>query len=52
MKSAHRTMPHIVNNSFNEWVQTAVLHVKSHKHIFFLRVKDESDTEASLGESS
>lgn len=35
MKSAHRTMLHVVNSSFNEWMQTAVLHVESHKHIFF-----------------
>lgn len=55
MKSAYRTMPHIVNNSLNEWMQTAVRHVKSNKHLsffFFLKVKDASDTEASLDEFS
>lgn len=44
-------MAHAVNSSFNEWMQTAELHVKSHKHIFLWKGKDESDTKASPDKS-
>lgn len=39
MKSAHWTLPFAVNSSFNEWMLTAALHVKSHKHIFGIKTR-------------